>query len=141
MSPLQRALRHRQGSLKRHIALCLFSTTLRNTHASFPFLAVQDKASAAFDKATREVRSVTEDALAREVTNLKAARDLEKNRTVALLSRDGSPYHASFSRQVKALTVRYASSPPLQRTYANTYEQSQFQILWGDRQSNILQLV
>ncbi|EFW98765.1 ABC multidrug transporter [Grosmannia clavigera kw1407] len=64
------------------------------------------KSSATFEMAMQEIQSVSEDVLAREIANLKATRDLEKNRTVSLLSRNESPYHVSFFRQVNALTVR-----------------------------------
>jgi len=65
------------------------------------------KSSAVFNRMTREMASRPEHLLAREIEDLKAVRDLEKNRTLGFLSRNGSPYHASFSKQVIALAKRY----------------------------------
>ncbi|RBR01899.1 hypothetical protein FVER53263_20899 [Fusarium verticillioides] len=80
------------------------------------------KSSRHFEDMMGRMAATREDVLAREVDDLKAIRELEKNRTFGFLSRVGSPYHASFYKQVMALTKR------------------QFEILWGDRWSNALQL-
>ncbi|RKK50582.1 Brefeldin A resistance protein [Fusarium oxysporum f. sp. cepae] len=72
------------------------------------------KSSQLFEDMMRQMTSTREDVLAREIDELKTFRELEKNRTFGFLSRVGSPYHASFFKQ--------------------------FEILWGDRWSNALQL-
>ncbi|KAH7230842.1 ABC multidrug transporter [Fusarium solani] len=62
------------------------------------------KSSQLFEDMMRQMTSIREDVLAREIDELKAFRELEKNRTFGFLSRVGSPYHASFFKQVMALT-------------------------------------
>ncbi|KAF5626367.1 multidrug resistance CDR1 [Fusarium tjaetaba] len=85
-------------------------------------LEARYRSSRHFKDMMGRMASTREDVLAREVDDLKAIRELEKNRTFGFLSRVGSLYHASFYKQVMALTKR------------------QFEILWGDRWSNALQL-
>ncbi|KAH7148162.1 ABC multidrug transporter [Fusarium sp. MPI-SDFR-AT-0072] len=61
------------------------------------------KSSQHFEDMMGRMTSTREDVLAHEVDDLKAIRELEKNRTFGFLSRVGSPYHASFYKQVMAL--------------------------------------
>ncbi|KAK6068393.1 multidrug resistance protein CDR1 [Seiridium cupressi] len=62
------------------------------------------------------------ESLAAEVEALRTTWEFEKNRTLVGLSREKSPYHVSFAKQVLACTTR------------------QFQVLWGDRWSNCLKV-
>ncbi|KAK8091733.1 ABC-2 type transporter-domain-containing protein [Apiospora hydei] len=64
----------------------------------------------------------SDSSLVAEIEDLKLAGQMEKIRTIGFLSREKSPYTASFPKQVWACSKR------------------QFQILWGDRFTNGLQL-
>ncbi|KAK4545939.1 hypothetical protein LTR36_002503 [Oleoguttula mirabilis] len=89
-----------------------------NTAAEFE---TRYKRSALFQRMTAQIESMQSDeALAREIKDLERARELEKNRTFKFLSREQSPYHVSFPKQIAACLRR------------------QLQILWGDRWTNIL---
>ncbi|KAK6837992.1 hypothetical protein PG987_006273 [Apiospora arundinis] len=72
-------------------------------------------------KAAATARS-SDSSLVAEIEDLRLAGQMEKIRTVGFLSREKSPYTASFPKQVWACSKR------------------QFQILWGDRFTNGLQL-
>lgn len=64
------------------------------------------KRSPIYSRMLAEIAAKKNDALSQEVTNLKAARDGEKNRSLPFLSREGSPYQVSFAKQVIQCTVR-----------------------------------
>ncbi|KAL0937274.1 ABC multidrug transporter [Colletotrichum truncatum] len=81
------------------------------------------KASPEFDRMKREIEEKPEKSLSEEVEDLFTIRQKEKNRSLAFLSRQKSPYQVSFTSQVRTCIKR------------------QFQIIWGDRWSNILQIV
>lgn len=67
--------------------------------------------------------AVTDKSLQQEVEDLKQVRKFEKNRSLSSwLSRQKSPYQVSLGRQIVACTKR------------------QFQIIWGDRLTNILNI-
>ncbi|CAG1990613.1 unnamed protein product, partial [Fusarium graminearum] len=80
------------------------------------------KASETFHRMKHLAKSRTNESLAAEVDGLRDTVSKEKSRTVAALSRATSPYLVSFFQQVWICAIR------------------QFQILWGDRFSNGLQL-
>lgn len=64
------------------------------------------KRSPSYSRMLSEIAAKKDDALSREVANLKAARDGEKNRSLPFLSRESSPYQVSFAKQVIQCTVR-----------------------------------
>ncbi|KAI4599597.1 hypothetical protein KJ359_001694 [Pestalotiopsis sp. 9143b] len=80
------------------------------------------KSSHLYRRMVQDMKSPDPGHLSGEVEQLEALRSHLKNRSVAFLSRENSPYTISFPRQVWALSKR------------------QFQIIWGDRWSNGLQL-
>ncbi|KAF9875080.1 ABC multidrug transporter [Colletotrichum karsti] len=80
------------------------------------------KASPLFDRMTATMEQKSDKSLSDEVGNLLAIRQQEKNRSLPFLSRQGSPYQVSFVSQVRTCIKR------------------QFQIIWGDRWSNVLQI-
>ena len=80
-----------------------FENQVPNTAEEFE---ARYKSSPMFERMKSAMASRPEHLLAREVEDLKAVRDLEKNRTMAFLSREGSPYHASFFKQVMSLAQR-----------------------------------
>lgn len=85
--------------------------------------AARFKASKAFQDHNASAISVTDKALHQEVEDLKYVRTIEKNRAASSwLSRQKSPYHVSLGRQIAVCTKR------------------QFQIIWGDRLTNILNI-
>jgi hypothetical protein len=65
------------------------------------------KRSAIHSKMMQRMNSVKQEALAAEMEALKAGWKSEKNRSLAALSREKSPYHVSFPKQVLACTKRY----------------------------------
>ncbi|KAJ4003081.1 hypothetical protein NW752_011743 [Fusarium irregulare] len=81
------------------------------------------KDSPMFKRMKESLASRSTDSLAAEVAQLQDATFAEKSRMVKALSRVSSPYVVSFLDQTWACTIR------------------QFQILWGDRFSNVLQLI
>lgn len=80
------------------------------------------RVSEAYHRENKSTIPVTDPSLAQEVETMVIIRDLEKNRTLPLLSRKKSPYHVSLWRQIISCTKR------------------QFQIIWGDRMTNILNI-
>ncbi|GKU08311.1 unnamed protein product [Fusarium langsethiae] len=88
----------------------------------FATSAKRYKASETFQRMKLLAKSRSQESLAAEVDGLRSSASREKSRTVAALSRASSPYLVSFFQQVWICAIR------------------QFQILWGDRFSNGLQL-
>jgi ATP-binding cassette subfamily G (WHITE) protein 2 (SNQ2) len=85
--------------------------------------AARFRASDAFNGGVQDI-PITDKILEREVEDLNYVRTLEKNRSMSSwISREKSPYHVSLGRQIMACTKR------------------QFQIIWGDRLTNILNIV
>ncbi|EXF83814.1 multidrug resistance protein CDR1 [Colletotrichum fioriniae PJ7] len=80
------------------------------------------KTSALFERMAQQMNALSEKSLSNEVESLLKLRDAEKNRSLPFLSRQGSPYQVSFASQVANCIRR------------------QFQIIWGDRWSNALQI-
>ncbi|KAF4821836.1 Brefeldin A resistance protein [Colletotrichum siamense] len=96
-----------------------FEEKIPNTAAEFE---TAYKASPTYVRMSTEMDAKSEKSLSEEVDNLFAVRHQEKNRSLQFLSREGSPYQVSFVSQVCTCIKR------------------QFQIMWGDRWSNILQI-
>jgi ATP-binding cassette, subfamily G (WHITE), member 2, SNQ2 len=84
-----------------------FEGSVPNTAEEFEQAYKQSKM---FARMQKEMAEKTNEELAREIEDLKAARHLEKNRTFGWLSRDDSPYQVSFGRQVLACTKRLATT-------------------------------
>ncbi|XEV04742.1 hypothetical protein FSHL1_010029 [Fusarium sambucinum] len=80
------------------------------------------KASETFQRMKLLAKSRNQESLAAEVDGLRISNSEEKSRTISAISRATSPYLVSFFQQVWICAIR------------------QFQILWGDRFSNGLQL-
>jgi ATP-binding cassette subfamily G (WHITE) protein 2 (SNQ2) len=85
--------------------------------------AARFRASTTFHRNASQAVPVTDDTMAQEIRDLEHVRTLEKNRSwSSWLSRRKSPYHISLWRQIIACTKR------------------QYQIIWGDRLTNILNI-
>lgn len=81
------------------------------------------RASALFQRNNAHALPPTDKCLQQEFEDMKRARELEKNRLLSSwFTRRKSPYQVSFGRQITACTKR------------------QFQIIWGDRLTNILNI-
>ncbi|KAG7102980.1 ABC multidrug transporter atrB like protein [Verticillium longisporum] len=89
---------------------------------SAPEFETRYRNSAMYRQMMEDMDLVSKDSLSEEIRTLNSVYSLEKTRTIEALSRQSSPYHVSFLRQVRACTKR------------------QFQIIWGDRWSNCLQI-
>jgi ABC-type multidrug transport system ATPase subunit len=86
--------------------------------------AARFRASTVFQRNAAQAVPVTDETMAQEIQDLKYVRTLEKNRSwSSWLSRRKSPYHVSLWRQIAACTKR------------------QYQIIWGDRLTNILNIL
>ncbi|KAJ0383508.1 hypothetical protein COL922a_010352 [Colletotrichum nupharicola] len=96
-----------------------FGEKIPNTVAEFE---AAYKASSTYARMSTEMDAKSEKSLSDEVDNLFAVRHKEKNRSLQFLSRERSPYQVSFVSQVRTCIRR------------------QFQIMWCDRWSNILQI-
>lgn len=59
----------------------------------------------------REIKSQSQQSLAAEVDAMRATWETEKNRSLAAFSREKSPYHVSFGKQVLACTKRQVLPP------------------------------
>jgi ATP-binding cassette subfamily G (WHITE) protein 2 (SNQ2) len=84
-----------------------FEDRVPNTTADFEEAY---KKSSIYSRMISDMESRTESSLALEIHGLKAAREVEKNRSLAFFSREASPYLVSFGRQVIACTKRYLPS-------------------------------
>lgn len=85
--------------------------------------AARFRTSTIFQRNTSQAIPVTDETMAQEIHDLEYVRTLEKNRSwSSWLSRRRSPYHISLWRQIMACTKR------------------QYQIVWGDRLTNILNI-
>jgi ATP-binding cassette subfamily G (WHITE) protein 2 (SNQ2) len=85
--------------------------------------AARFRASDAFSRGGAQAIPITDKILEQEVKDMEHVRTLEKNRSMSSwFSRVKSPYHVSLGRQIMACTKR------------------QFQIMWGDRLTNILNI-
>lgn len=72
---------------------------------------------------TAQATPITDNSLELEIQDMQKVRGLEKNRSLSSwFSRQKSPYHVSLGQQILACTKR------------------QFQIIWGDRLTNILNI-
>jgi ATP-binding cassette subfamily G (WHITE) protein 2 (SNQ2) len=97
-----------------------FETQVPQTADDF---AARFRASVDFQRIANNAIPITDAALAHEVQVMKHVRTLEKNRSwSSWFSREKSPYHVSLGRQIMACTKR------------------QFQIIWGDRLTLILNI-
>lgn len=62
--------------------------------------------STVFRDMMEEMKRPTEEELSNEIATLRHLYGLEKHRTFDFLSRESSPYHVSFFRQIWACTIR-----------------------------------
>lgn len=98
------------GDFLTSVAVQTERTVRKGFEAKVPDTAAQFeerfRASSFYDRMRTESQMRAPASLGHEINALVHARDREKNRSVAILSRDASPYQTSFFRQVLVCTIR-----------------------------------
>lgn len=99
------------------------------------------KDSPIYGEMLRAISTTNEQELLTETQDLRAAVSAEKSRSLPMFSTASSPYTVSLYRQTMACTKRYGDLTHIGEIACMlTRINRQFQILWGDRWSNVLKI-